>query len=101
MTITGNLIDIHTSSIYPAEIEITGNRITDIKKTAGKVENQYILPGFIDAHVHIESSMLIPTEFARLAVVHGTVATVSDPHEIGNVMGVKGVEFMIENGKKS
>ena len=59
----------------------------------------YILPGFIDAHVHIESSMLVPSEFARLAVVHGTVATVSDPHEIANVCGMKGVEFMIENGK--
>src|SRR5207253_4731787 len=60
----------------------------------------YILPGFIDAHVHIESSMLIPSEFARLAVVHGTVATVSDPHEIANVCGMQGVEFMISNGKK-
>ncbi len=59
----------------------------------------FIIPGFIDAHVHIESSMLIPSEFARLAVVHGTVATVSDPHEIANVCGLQGVEFMIENGK--
>jgi adenine deaminase len=59
----------------------------------------YILPPFVDAHVHIESSMLIPSEFARLAVVHGTVATVSDPHEIANVCGRAGVEFMIENGK--
>ncbi|HET6225761.1 MAG TPA: amidohydrolase family protein, partial [Bacteroidia bacterium] len=101
MIITGHLIDIHTNSVYPAEIEITGNKISSIKKTAAQVEKQYILPGFIDAHVHIESSMLVPTEFARLAVVHGTVATVSDPHEIGNVLGVKGVEFMIENGKQS
>src|SRR6185295_7924053 len=101
MTITGNLIDIHTSSIYPAEINITDGKITSIKKTSAKVDDQYMLPGFVDAHVHIESSMLVPTEFARLAVVHGTVATVSDPHEIGNVLGVKGVEFMIENGKKS
>src|SRR6185503_19030743 len=61
--------------------------------------HHYILPGFIDSHVHIESSMLVPSEFARLAVVHGTVATVSDPHEIANVCGMKGVEFMIENGK--
>lgn len=66
-----------------------------------QVADQYILPGFVDAHVHIESSMLVPTEFARLAVVHGTVATVSDPHEIGNVLGVKGVEFMIENSKET
>lgn len=61
----------------------------------------YILPGFIDSHVHIESSMLIPSEFARLAVVHGTVGTISDPHEIANVCGgMEGVRFMIENGKK-
>lgn len=100
MIITANLIDIHTNSIYPAEIEINGNKIYSIKKTSQKSE-QYILPGFVDAHVHIESSMLVPTEFARLAVVHGTVATISDPHEIGNVLGVQGVEFMIENGKQS
>ncbi len=59
----------------------------------------YICPGFIDAHVHIESSMLVPSEFARIAVVHGTVATVSDPHEIANVLGAAGVEFMIENAR--
>jgi adenine deaminase len=101
MIITGNLIDIHTNSIYPAELEIVGDRIISIAKTSQKVEDQFILPGFTDAHVHIESSMLVPAEFARLAVVHGTIATVSDPHEIGNVLGVKGVEFMIENGKQS
>lgn len=101
MIVTGNLIDIHTSSIYPAEITITGGKISRIEKISASVDNHYILPGFVDAHVHIESSMLVPTEFARLAVAHGTVATVSDPHEIGNVLGVKGVEFMIENGKKS
>jgi adenine deaminase len=59
------------------------------------------VPGFVDAHVHVESSMLIPSEFARLAVTHGTVATVSDPHEIANVLGVEGVEFMIANGKQT
>lgn len=101
MIITGNLIDIHTNSIYPAELEIAGDTISSITKTSEKVADQFILPGFTDAHVHIESSMLVPTEFARLAVVHGTVATVSDPHEIGNVLGVTGVEFMIENGKQS
>ena len=57
----------------------------------------YALPGFVDAHVHVESSLLVPSEFARLAVTHGTVATVSDPHEIGNVLGVAGVEYMLEN----
>jgi len=63
-------------------------------------EGKTIVPGFIDAHIHIESSMLVPSEFAKIAVIHGTVATVSDPHEIANVLGVKGVDFMIENGKK-
>ena len=66
----------------------------------GDQQANFIIPGFIDAHVHIESSMLVPSEFAKLAVVHGTVATVSDPHEIANVCGMKGVEFMIENGKQ-
>ncbi len=101
MIITGNIIDVHKHVIYPGEIRIEGGRIINIQETSEAVEDQYILPGFVDAHVHIESSMLVPTEFARLAVVHGTVATVSDPHEIGNVLGVKGVEYMIENGNKS
>ncbi len=101
MIITGNLIDVYRSSIYKAVITLNKDVIESIQKTDAEVDDQYILPGFVDAHVHIESSMLVPTEFARLAVVHGTVATVSDPHEIGNVLGVKGVEFMIENGNKS
>jgi len=101
MTITGKIIDIHTSSIYKGKITVEGKQITSIQKTDDPISDQYILPGFVDAHVHIESSMLVPTEFARLAVVHGTVATVSDPHEIGNVLGVEGVEFMIENAEKS
>lgn len=100
--ITGNLVDIFQKKIYPAEVTITNGTITSIQQVSESVNEQlnYILPGFIDSHVHIESSMIIPSEFARLAVVHGTVATVSDPHEIANVCGIKGVEFMIENGKK-
>lgn len=101
--ISGNLADVHQQKIYFAEIEIENNRITSIRKINpsphGGDGEGFILPGFIDSHVHIESSMLVPAEFARLAVVHGTVATVSDPHEIANVCGLKGVEFMIENGK--
>jgi len=58
------------------------------------------MPGFVDAHVHIESSMMVPSEFARLAVLHGTVATVSDPHEIANVCGMEGIRFMINNGDR-
>jgi len=100
-TVTGNLVDVHQKKIYAAEIKVEGERIVSInpinQSTAQPLN--YILPGFIDSHVHIESSMLIPSEFARLAVVHGTVATISDPHEIANVCGMEGVEFMIENGK--
>ena len=105
-SITGNLVDVHQKKIYPAEVIVENGRIKSIKEIHNSppdsyrdTTHTYILPGFIDAHVHIESSMLVPSEFARLAVVHGTVATVSDPHEIANVCGMKGVEFMIANGK--
>lgn len=100
-SITGNLVDVHQQKIYPAEVIIEDQRIAAINNLEPRTSNfeHYILPGLIDSHVHIESSMLIPSEFARLAVVHGTVATVSDPHEIANVCGMKGVEYMIENGK--
>jgi adenine deaminase len=97
-TITGNLVDLHQQRIYPAQIVVEKDRIISITENAALKPSFFILPGFIDAHVHIESSMLLPSEFAKLAVVHGTVATVSDPHEIGNVLGVKGVQFMIDNG---
>src|SRR6478672_10653174 len=100
-TVEGNLVDVHQKKIYPVEILVGNERIVSInlKPQTSKFKH-FILPGFIDSHVHIESSMLIPSEFARLAVVHGTVATVSDPHEIANVCGMKGVEFMIGNGKQ-
>jgi adenine deaminase len=96
-SISANLVDIHKQTIYPATISVENGKITSINEINSPVSN-YILPGFVDSHVHIESSMLIPAQFARLAVVHGTVATVSDPHEIANVCGMKGVEFMIDNG---
>ena len=100
-TVSGNLVDVHQKRIYPAEITVENGKITLIKEIYHSqfTAQDYILPGFVDSHVHIESSMLVPSEFARLAVVHGTVATVSDPHEIANVCGMKGVEFMIANGK--
>lgn len=100
-SISGNLVDVHQQKIYPATVTVENGKIVSITPI-NQLTNQpinYILPGFIDSHVHIESSMLVPSEFAKLAVVHGTVATVSDPHEIANVCGMKGVEFMIENGK--
>lgn len=97
--ISGNLVDILQQEIYPATLHIEEGYIRRIERNNNKYPH-YLLPGFTDAHVHIESSMLIPSEFARLAVVHGTIATVSDPHEIANVMGIQGVEYMLENGKK-
>ncbi|WP_299012176.1 adenine deaminase [uncultured Polaribacter sp.] len=99
MIIKGNIVDILKKTIFKGEVEVENGKILEIRKSNHNNEN-YILPGFIDAHIHIESSMLVPSEFAKIAVTHGTVATVSDPHEIANVLGVKGVDFMIENGKK-
>lgn len=100
MKLQGNIVDIKNKRIYKGEIFIENGKIKSIIEKDNNV-NHYILPGFVDAHIHIESSMLVPSEFARIAVTHGTVATVSDPHEIANVLGVKGVEFMIENGKQT
>jgi len=99
MIVQGNIVDIQNRRIFKGEILIENGKISSIKEVDHSVK-KYILPGFVDAHIHIESSMLVPSEFAKIAVVHGTVATVSDPHEIANVLGVKGVDFMIENGKK-
>lgn len=98
-TIKSNLINIVAKDIYAAEVIIVNNRITSITKISETLST-YILPGFIDAHVHVESSMLVPTEFARIAVTHGTVGTISDPHEIANVLGIAGVEYMIDNAKQ-
>jgi adenine deaminase len=99
MNVKGNIVDILNKRIFKGEVIIENGNISAIREVNHAVEN-YILPGFVDAHIHIESSMLVPSEFAKIAVVHGTVATVSDPHEIANVLGVKGVDFMIENGKE-
>jgi len=99
-SVRGKLVNIEEEKIYPVQVQILENKIIAIEKLETQDELPYLLPGFIDAHVHIESSMLTPAEFARMAVVHGTVATISDPHEIANVMGVEGVEYMIENGQR-
>jgi adenine deaminase len=104
LIITGNLVDCFQQKIYPAELTLAGSRIESIRQISYSEQNTqlpYILPGFIDSHIHIESSMLVPSEFARLAVVHGTVATVSDPHEIANVCGIDGVKFMLDNARQS
>jgi adenine deaminase len=96
---SGNIVDVVNQRIFKGTISVKDGKISAI--TEEPVESDvYIMPGFIDAHIHVESSMLIPSEFARVAVTHGTVATVSDPHEIANVLGIDGVKFMIENGKK-
>lgn len=96
MKIHANLVDIPGRRIYPACITVESGVIRAVAKTDLPCST-FVLPGFIDAHIHIESSMLPPSEFARLAVRHGTVATVSDPHEIANVLGIPGVEFMLDN----
>ncbi|MFC5271781.1 adenine deaminase [Adhaeribacter terreus] len=96
-SLSGQIVDIENQEVYSGTVNVENGRIASIIRDEN-TESQYIMPGFIDAHVHVESSMLVPREFARLAVVHGTVATVSDPHEIGNVLGLKGVEYMLENG---
>ena len=106
MQISGNIINIFEKKIQYGTIEIEDGIIQKISYETQNPElrtknSEYLLPGFVDAHVHVESSMLTPIQFARLAVVHGTVATVSDPHEIGNVLGKAGVEYMIENGRET
>ena len=101
-SIKGNIVDILHKSIFFGEVSVANGIIERIEKIHSEEEENspYILPGFIDSHVHIESSMLIPSEFARLAVLHGTTGTISDPHEIANVCGMEGVKFMIDNGSK-
>lgn len=98
-TIQGQYVDILNKRIYPASVLIQEGLIVSITELK-EAPSQFILPGFIDSHVHIESSMLVPSSFARLAVVHGTIGTISDPHEIANVCGLEGVQYMIDNGKK-
>lgn len=99
ISISGIIVDVVHEQIFRGILEVEDGKIKSVIR-AENVVNQFIIPGFIDAHIHIESSMLVPSEFARLAVVHGTVATVSDPHEIANVLGVDGIDFMIRNGNE-
>lgn len=97
----GNIVAISANKIFSGEIKVENGRIVSIQEINNEMDPSlsYICPGFIDSHVHVESSMLVPAEFAKLAVVHGTTGTISDPHEIANVCGVEGVHYMIENGK--
>ncbi len=101
MITTANILNLFDRTIRYGTLHLTGNRLAQIEDLGPeRPAEPYILPGFVDAHVHIESSLLTPAQFARLAVVHGTVGTVSDPHEIGNVLGINGVEYMIQDGKR-
>ena len=99
-TISANIVDVLNDRIFPGSINILEGRISSITEDDATYEN-YIIPGFIDSHIHLESSMLIPSEFARIAVKHGTIGVVADAHEIANVLGVDGIKFMIENAKSS
>lgn len=98
-SISHNLVDLHRGDIYPARIDVAEGVISDIQRL-DRAES-YVLPGFVDSHIHIESSMLLPSEFARIAVTHGTVATISDPHEIANVCGEAGIELMLRNAAQT
>ena len=94
MQLQGQIIDIPNERIFTGVIDITDGKIIAVREDQSVTEPGYLCPGFIDAHVHIESSMLTPPEFGRIAVAHGTVGTVSDPHEIANVLGLEGVRYM-------
>lgn len=97
--IEGNLVDIHNRSIYPAEITIEHGKICSIERRDQKY-NYFIIPGFIDSHVHIESSMMTPKQFSDYVVTRGTIAVVTDPHEIANVVGVEGIHFMQKSAQE-
>jgi len=99
--LAGQIVDLHRRRIFPGVLEWAGGRIVRIREDRTVRAKHFIAPGFVDAHIHIESSMLPPAEFARWSVVHGTVATVSDPHEIANVLGVAGVDYMIRDGRRT
>ena len=96
MIIKGHIADLHGRTVFPGEVVVEDGRIVRINRTES-APDCYILPGFVDAHVHIESSMLTPFWFSRFAAANGTVAVVTDPHEIANVVGEEGIDFMLEN----
>ena len=99
--ISGRIVDVVNRTDYPGTIEVAGGVIRRITRDARARGPHLLMPGLVDAHIHIESSLLPPAEFARHAVVHGTVATVSDPHEIANVLGAAGVRYMIADGRRT
>jgi adenine deaminase len=100
LTLEGNIVDVRKSRIFPGKISIEDSVITTIEETDNKYET-YLAPGFIDGHIHIESSMLCPSRFAEAVLPHGTTAVVADPHEIANVMGISGIDYMVKDAAKS
>src|SRR6059058_1545538 len=99
-SLSANLVDVPGRRVVPATLTVAGGRVAGVRPEPGASYDRHVLPGFVDAHVHVESSMMVPSEFARFATVHGTVAAVSDPHEIANVLGAEGVQLMVENGRR-
>jgi adenine deaminase len=99
--VAGKLIDVHARRIFPATILVERGRIAEVREDPTPAGESYFAPGFVDAHIHVESSLLPPSEFSRLAAVHGTVGTVSDPHEIGNVLGTDGVAWMLADAARA
>ena len=101
-SVVGQVVDVAARRVFSARVRVVDGRIAAIEPVSdSEAGGNVLLPGFVDAHVHVESSMLVPSEFGRAAVVHGTVASVSDPHEIGNVLGVAGVRYMLDNAALS
>lgn len=101
LELSANIVDVVAGRVFPGTVVVAAGRIAAIRETTSGQFNRFVLPGLVDAHIHIESSMMVPSEFARFATIHGTVGTVSDPHEIANVLGVEGVQLMLENGRRS
>src|SRR3954462_9302968 len=98
--LSANVVDVVAGRVFPGTVTVADGRIAAVREEPGRAFDRAVLPGFVDAHVHVESSMMVPSEFARFATAHGTVATVSDPHEIANVLGAEGVRLMVENGRR-
>jgi adenine deaminase len=103
-SVKGHIVDVVRREIFDGELVIANERIVEVKRCTLPERKEpwpYVMPGFIDSHVHIESSMMVPRNFARIAVIHGTTGVIADPHEIGNVLGVEGIDYMIRSGRET